>query len=116
VKTRYLLASFENRVTARQIGKMRSLQSEKRSVQNDKCGRCKSREDSPPKTQRFPEYVPIAERAEPESIHVIRKCGPTAEEDDGKNNENQEKETAKTTRRLQLRPWPVSGLAYQPTR
>ena len=41
------LPADENRVTARQIGQMRPLQSQKRSVQNKKCGGCKSRERLP---------------------------------------------------------------------
>ena len=77
------LSADENRVTDRQIGEMCPLQSQKRSVQNEKCGRCKSREDSPLKTQCFPEHVPIAERPEPEHVHVIRQRGPTAEDDAG---------------------------------
>jgi hypothetical protein len=61
------------------------LQSQERPVQNEKCGRGKSREDSPLKTQCFPEHVAEAERPEPEQVHVIRQSGPTAEEEGGKN-------------------------------
>src|SRR6266705_2325847 len=60
------LPADENGLTARQIRKVCSLESEKRSVQNEECCRRKSREDSPLKTQRFPEHVPKAERLEPE--------------------------------------------------
>src|SRR5712671_4839509 len=41
------LSADQNRVSSRQIAQMRSLQSQKRSVQNKKCGCRKSREDSP---------------------------------------------------------------------
>src|SRR5712671_8197967 len=41
------LSADQNRVSSRQIVQMRSLQSQKRSVQNKKCGCRKSREDSP---------------------------------------------------------------------
>ena len=104
------LSADENRVTARQIGEMRSLQSQERSVQNEKCGRRKSREDSPLKAQRFPEHVPVAERPEPEHVHVIRQRGPTAEDDDGKDGENEKEATAATPRRM--RPRPVNGLGH----
>jgi hypothetical protein len=76
---------------------MRPLQSQKRSVQNEKCGGCKSGEDFPLQTQCFPEDVRVAERAEPEQVHVIRQRGPTAEENNGKDGENK-KEAAATAR------------------
>src|SRR5438132_9692853 len=57
---------------------MSPLQRQERSVQNEKCGRCKSREDSPLKSQGFPEHVPVAERLEPEHVHVIGQRGPSA--------------------------------------
>ena len=100
------LSADENRVTGRQIREMRSLESQKRSVQDDKCGRRKSREDSPLKAERFPEYVPIAERPEPEHVHVIRHRGPTAEDNGGKDGNNNEEEAAAMAawRRLQTRP------------
>ncbi len=41
------LSADENRVTDWQIGQMRSLQSQKRSVQNEKCRGGKRREDFP---------------------------------------------------------------------
>ena len=90
-------------MTGRQIREMRSLESQKRSEQDDKCGRRESREDSPLKTERFPEYVPIAQRIEPEHIHVIRQRGSTAEENGGKdgNNEEEAAATMATGRRLQ---------------
>jgi hypothetical protein len=102
-------------MTARQIGEMCPLQSQERTVQNEKCGRCKSREDSPLKTQCFPEYVPVAERPEPEHVHVIRQRGPTAEEDARKDGEN-EKEAAATPRRMRPRMVrrPVNGLGHCP--
>src|SRR5882724_6848768 len=86
------LSANENRVTARQIGQMRSLQSQKRSEQNKKCGCRKGSKDSPLKAQRFPQYVSVAEGPEPEHVHVIRKRGPTAENDNGEDGENEEKE------------------------
>ena len=82
---------------------MRLLQSQERSVQNEKCGRCKSREDAPLEAQCFPEHFPVAERLEPEHVHVIRQRGPAAEEDDAKDGEN-EKEAAAATRRMHPRP------------
>src|ERR1039458_9486341 len=88
---------------------MRPLQSQERSIQNEKCGRCKSREDPPLKTQCFPEHVPVAERPEPEEVYVIRQRGPAAEDDTGKDAEN-EKDAAATPRRM--RPRPVNGLRH----
>src|SRR6267154_199881 len=85
------------------------LQSQKRSVQNEKCGRCKSREDSPLESECFPEHVPIPERPEPEHVHVIRKSGPTAEDDAGKEDEK-EKETTATARPCRMRRRPVNRL------
>src|SRR5882762_5354293 len=89
---------------------MRSLQSQKRSVQNKKCGCRKSREDSPLEADGFPKHVPVAQGLEPEHIHVIRQRGPTAEEDAGKDGEDEEKEAAATPRRM--RPRPVNGLRH----
>src|SRR6266851_4130556 len=91
---------------------MRSLQSQERSVQNEKCGRCKSREDSPLKAQCFPEHVSVAEPPEPEHVHVIGQRGPTAEDDADKDGEN-EKEAAATPRRMRRRP--VNGLGHWST-
>ena len=82
---------------------MSPLQRQEGTVQNEKCGRCKSREDPPLKTQRFPEHFPVAERLEPEHVNVIRQRGPAAEEDDAKDGEN-EKEAAATPRRMHPRP------------
>jgi hypothetical protein len=92
----------ENRVTAWQIGEMRPLQGQEGAVQDEKCGRCKSREDSPLQAQRFPEYFPVAKRPEPEHVHVVRQRGPTAEEDARKDGEN-EKKSAETPRRMRPR-------------
>src|ERR1035437_2572992 len=103
------LSADDNRVATRQFGEMRSLQSQERSIQNEKCGRCKSREDSPLKAQCLPEHVPVAERPEPKHVHVIRQRGPDAEEDGGKDDENK-KETAATPRRMRWRP--VNGLGH----
>src|SRR6266851_8047640 len=87
------------------------LQSQKRSVQNEKCGRCKSREDSPLESECFPEHVPIPERPEPEHVHVIRKRGPTAEDNAGKEKEDEkEKETTATARPCRMRRRPVNRL------
>jgi len=88
---------------------MRPLQRHERSIQNEECGRSKSREDSPLKAQCFPEHVPVAERLEPEHVHVIRQRGPTAEEDGGKDREN-EKEASAAPRRMRRRP--VNGLRH----
>jgi hypothetical protein len=103
------LSADVNRVTARHVREMRPLQRQKRSVQNEKCGRCKSREDSPLQAQCFPEHVPVAERPEPERVHVIRQRGPAAEEDAGKDGEN-EKETTATARPRRMRRRPVYGI------
>src|ERR1035438_134675 len=86
------------------------LQSQERSVQNEKCGCCKSRENFPLKSQCFKEDFPIAEGSKPEHVHVIRQTGPTTEEDDGKHEEN-EKEAA-TSRRPRMRGRPVKGLRH----
>ena len=94
-------------MTGRQIREVRSLESKKRSEQDDKCARRENREDSPLKAERFPEYVPIAQRIEPEHIHVIRHRGPTAEDNGGKDGNNNEEEAAAAMaarRRLQTRP------------
>ena len=105
------LSADENRVTLRQIGEVCSLQSQKRSEQNEKCGRGESREDPPLKTQCFPKYVPIAERPEPEHVHVIGQRGPTAEENGGKDGNN-EKEAAATAGLRRMRRRPVDGLGH----
>src|ERR1019366_6279862 len=105
------LSADENRVATRQIGEMRTLKSQERSEQNEKGGRCKSREDSPLKAQCFPEHVSVAERLEPEHVHVIRQCGPAAEDDAGKDGEN-EKETTATARPRLMRRRPVNGLGH----
>src|SRR5881398_602128 len=89
---------------------MRSLQSQKRSVKHKKYDRRKSCEDSPLEAQRFPKHIPVAQRLEPEHIHVIRQRGPTAEEDAGKDGEDEEKEAAATPRRMH--PRPVNGLRH----
>jgi hypothetical protein len=85
---------------------MRALQSEERSIQNEKCGRCKSREDSPLKAQCFPEHVPEAERPEPEHVHEIGQRGPTAKEDADKDGEN-EKEAAAASQSIRALLHPV---------
>src|ERR1700691_3737407 len=97
-------------MTVRQIGEMRPLQEQERSMQNEKCGRCESREDFPLKTHCFPKDVAIAERVEPEHVHVVRQSGPTTEEDYGKNDQN-ENETAATRLRW-AHPGPVNGLGH----
>src|SRR5205807_8237681 len=102
------LSADENRLAAWQIGEMSPLQRQERSVQNEKCGRCKSREDSPLKSQGFPEHVPVAERLEPEHVHVIGQRGPSAKEDAGKDGEN-EKEASPPRR---MHPRPVNGLRH----
>src|ERR1039457_609727 len=107
----HLLSADVNRVAARQVGEMRPLQSQERSIQNEKRDRCKSREDPPLQTQGFPEDIPVAERSEPEHIHVIRQRGPAAEDDAGKDGEN-EKEAAATARPRRMRRWPVNGLGH----
>src|ERR1700746_1483061 len=89
---------------------MRSLQTQKRSEQNKKCGCRKNRKDSPLKAQCFPQYVSVAQRTEPEHVHVIRQCGPAAEKDDGKDGETNEKEAAARPRRTHSRP--VDGLRH----
>src|ERR1035441_10771603 len=87
------------------------LQGQKPPVQNEKCGRCKCHEDSPLKSQRFPEHVAIAERPEPEHVHVIGQRGPTAEDDADKDDENK-KEAAATARPRRMRRWQVNGLGH----
>src|SRR6266403_1092707 len=89
---------------------MRSLQSQKRSVQDKKCGCRKSREDSPLEAEGFPKHVPVAQGLEPEHIHVIRQRGPTAEENAGNDGDDQEKEAAATPRRTH--PRPINGLRH----
>src|SRR5450756_666130 len=73
----------------------------------------KAAKTPPLKTQCFPEYVPVAERPEPEEVHVIRQRGPAAEDDAGKDAEN-EKEAAATPRRMRPRMSrrPVNGLGH----
>src|ERR1035437_5402410 len=103
------LSSDHDRVTVRQIGEMCSLQSQERSVQNEKCGRCKSRENLPLKAQCFPEYVAIAERPEPEHVHVIRQRRSTAKDNADKDGKNEKDAAAMATAR-RLYPRPVNGL------
>src|ERR1700678_2532847 len=91
---------------------MRPLQRRERSVQNEKCRRGKSREDSPLQAQSFPEHAAVAERVEPEHVHVIRQSGPSGEENSEKYGEN-EKEAAATSRRI--RPRPVNRLRHGPS-
>src|SRR5579864_6213404 len=104
------LSTDNDRVTIRQVGHVCSLQSEKRSVQNEKCGRCKSRKDFPVKIQCFPKDVPIAERPEPEHVHVVRQCGPATEEDHGQYDENENERAAARLRPAY--PRPVNGLGH----
>src|SRR6266851_2107236 len=87
---------------------MRSLQSQERSKKNEKRSYRKSSKDSPLKAQRFPQYVSVAERPEPQHVDVIRQRGPTAEKENGKDGENEEKEAAATPWRVRSRP--VNGL------
>src|ERR1017187_115317 len=94
-----------------QIWEMYPLQRQKRTVHNQKCDRCKNREDSPLKTQCFPEHIRIAERSEPEHVHVIRQRRPTDEENADKDGKNENKAAAPATVR-RLRPWPVNGLRH----
>src|SRR5260370_23727267 len=82
---------------------MRPIQRQKRSPQDEKCGRCKGREDPRLKAQCFPEHVPVAERPKPEPLYAIRQGGPTAEDNAGKDGEN-EKQAAATARRMRRRP------------
>src|ERR1700685_3315730 len=89
------------------------LQGYERSVQNQKCGRCKSCEDSPLKTQCFPEHVPVAERAEPEEVHVTRQRSPTSQDDAGKDSENEKEAEAMPGRTRPRTNWrPVDGLGH----
>ena len=88
---------------------MRPFQGQERSVQNDECGGRKAGEDSPLKSQSSPEDVSVAERPEPEHIHVIGQRGPATEEDGGKYGEN-EKEAPAAPRRG--RCGPVNGLRH----
>src|ERR1017187_10416600 len=90
------------------------LQSQERSIQNEKRGRCKSREDPPLKTPCFPEDGPIAKRPEPEHVHAIGQRGPTAEEDAGKDGKN-EKQASAVARARRQDPRPVNRLGHSST-
>src|SRR5208282_434076 len=107
------LSADENRVAARQIGEMRPLQGQERSVQNQKCGRCKSREDSPLQAQCLPEHILVAERPEPEYVHVIRQRAPAAKNDADEDSHNEEETAATTPWRVWWRP--VNGLGHSST-
>src|SRR5438876_4666896 len=107
------LSADENRLAAWQIGEMSPLQRQERTVQNEKSGRCKSRENPPLKSQGFPEHLPVAERFEPEHVNVIRQRGPAAEEDDAKGGENEKEAAAMSWR---TRPRPINRLRHCPTR
>ena len=87
----------ENRVPAGQIAVMSSFQSQKRSVQNEKCSRCKSREDTPLQAQRLPVHLRVSERPEPEQIDPIRECRAAAKDDAGNDGDNNKKETTAAT-------------------
>src|ERR1700723_1544003 len=98
-------------MTIREIREMCPPQSQKRSVQYEKCGYCKGPENFPLKSQCFKEDFPIAEGSKPEHVHVIRQTGPTTEENDGKH-EKSEKEAAATSGRPRMRRRPVEGLRH----
>src|SRR6202040_1163896 len=98
----YRLSAHNNRMTVRQVGEMCPLQSQERAVHNEKCARRTSREDFPLKTQCLKEDVLIAERPEPQHVHVIGQRGPTAEDDACENDQNEKEATA--ARRLGPRP------------
>ena len=53
-----------------------------RTVQNDKCGRRKTCEDSPLQAQGPQEDVSVAQGPEPEQVNPIGERGPASEEED----------------------------------
>jgi hypothetical protein len=63
----------------------------------------KKREDAPLKNQRFGEHAPVTERPEPQQVDEIRHRGAAAEDDNGKDRE-QDKEAAAAPPRVLQRP------------
>ncbi len=103
------LSADENRLTALQLGGVRPLQDQERSVENQKCGRGKYRECRPLNAQLFPEHVSVAERPEPERVHIVRRKYPRAENNYSNDGENDEEE-ADTPWRTWARP--INGLRH----
>lgn len=89
-----------NRVIAGQVGGMRSLESGKCPIKNDKRDRGKRREDPPLEAEDLPEDVPVAERSEPEQVNPVRQRSPASEEDYGSDSENDKESAAVRPRRL----------------
>src|ERR1700686_1783796 len=75
-------------------------QSQEPSVQNEKCGCEKCREDQPLQAYGLPEYFGVTERPEPEGVDVIRQYCAATEKDDRKNGKDKQKYTP--ARRLPL--------------
>ena len=67
----YRLTTDKDRLTAPQLDPVRPLQSQERSVQNQKCRSGKCREDRPLNALGLPEYGSVAERAKPERINIV---------------------------------------------
>ncbi len=71
-----------NNPAAQQIWLIRPPQRQEPSIQNEKCGRRKSRKYRPLQAQALKKYISVAEGFEPEAADVIRQGRPAAQNDD----------------------------------
>ena len=82
------LAVDDNCAAAGEVGEVRGLQREKRSVQNEKRHRGKRGEYRRLQVQRLPEHVGVPERTKPERVDVIGQRRSAAQGEDGEHGEN----------------------------